>query len=125
MIHVQTRDCCPTDRRPPGQADAALFPDEVVVPTLVAWIVQGDQLARCRIDCFCVGLFISIASRAGQTQIVGNVLPAQVARTDVVHLMKETGEPFRALAILAASPGALADQIAQGWGNVGGHLRIL
>jgi len=117
MVDMERFDSHPPTRSQPDDSCSVRTPGKVFVPLLLSWMKQQGFFTRFRVGPTGLGMLVSIARSAGQTQIVGSGLSFVSTRNDVVNLMFQAGEPRGSLTVLAAISGPQADQFTQRSGN--------
>ncbi len=85
---------------------------KVIFPDLGAWVEQGGQLTRFRIEGGNVGTFASVAVDARESQVLGRGLAAVLLGDDVVRLMGDQDIVVVNQAILTAPSCLFPDQLA-------------
>ena len=105
MVHLKSLDRRPADGRPPHEADRWNHrPGEVIVPGLLARVIQEDILTRFEIFSHLMRPLMSVAMMAGKPRFPGSVSPPAV-RQDMVHWEASNLALAGELAILTTASG--------------------
>lgn len=101
-FHSRSAGCRQANNRCPIRA-----PHKMFRPALTSWMIEGNGGIAFRIDPCCVDVFVPVAPRTGQTQIVQRIRAACPSGQDVVNGEDKASQPFGTLAIFAALPRPL------------------
>jgi hypothetical protein len=115
MVHLKSLDRRPADGRPPHEADRWNHrPGEVIVPGLLARVIQEDILTRFEIFSHLMRPLMSVAMMAGEREVPGLGQPAGRAREDMVHREASNLALAGELAVLTTASGPGEHEIAKG-----------
>jgi hypothetical protein len=115
MVHLKSLDRCPADGRPSDEVDRWNHrPGEVIVPGLLARVIQKDILTRFGVFSQLMRPLMSVAMMAGEREIPGLGQPAGRPRQDMVHWEASDLALAGELAILKTAGGPGEHEIAKG-----------
>jgi hypothetical protein len=94
VVQLERPDGRPSASSQPYESRSVFTPGKVVQPMLAARMKKRDLLSRFRVYCVGPGLFITIARRTRQTQILLCRWPITGAGDNVIYFALDATEPL-------------------------------
>jgi len=94
VVQLECLDGRPSASSQPYESRSVFTPGKVVQPMLAARMKKRDLLPRFRVYCVGLGLFMAIARRTRQTQILLCSRPITGAGDNVIYVTFDAAEPL-------------------------------
>lgn len=96
-------------------------PDKMLRPALVPRMIERNSPIAFGIDACCVGIFVPVAARTGQTQILQSIRTTCSTGNDMIDGEDQPSETFRTFAVFATPVCTFTHCLSDRIRNAGGH----